>query len=78
MVDIIQILKWPGVVLLIALFAFIFFKKQFAALLDRTKKLGKGGLETYEAQISHPPKEQKGLMYSFANSRTHCSSRAKN
>ena len=39
-------LAWPLVVLIIALVCIFYYRKPFERLLDRTSKIGKGGLET--------------------------------
>lgn len=52
---------WPVVVLVIALVAIFAFRTQLAALISRTKKFGKGGLETFDAQPPQPTEEKKGV-----------------
>lgn len=70
MEQLIAILAWPGAVLIIALVALFTFRPQIAALIGRTKKVGKGGIETFEAQPAQPTDEKKGVeafLKSFDN-----------
>ena len=50
MEKIVEVLAWPLVVLIIGLVAIFVFRGQIAALIGRTRKVGEGGLETFEAQ----------------------------
>lgn len=55
------VLAWPSVVLIIALVAIFLFRSEVGALIGRTKKVGKGGIETFEGQPSQPTEEKKGV-----------------
>ena len=61
MEQLVAILAWPGVVLIIALVGIFAFRAQIAALISRTRKLGKAGLETFDAQPAQPTEEKKGV-----------------
>jgi hypothetical protein len=61
----IGIFAWPSVVLVIALTIIFLFRPQIAELITRTKKLGKGGIETFETQPSQPTEEKKGVEEFF-------------
>jgi len=61
MEQIVEILAWPCVVLVIALVAITKFRTDLANLIQRTKRLSKTGLETYEAQPSQPRDEKKAI-----------------
>jgi len=61
MEEIVEILAWPSVVLVIALVAIFRFRPDLANLIQRIKRLGKAGLETYEAQPSQPGDEKKAI-----------------
>lgn len=70
MEKLIAALAWPLVVLVIVLVAIFMFRGQIAALIGRTRKLGKGGLETFDAQPPQPTEEKKGVdefLRSFDN-----------
>lgn len=58
---IIAVLAWPAVVLVIALVAIFAFRGQIASLIARTRKLGKGGIETFDVQPAQPTEEKKGV-----------------
>jgi hypothetical protein len=58
---IIAALAWPTAVLIIALVAIVVFRGQIASLIGRTRKVGRGGLETYDAQPAQPTEEKKGV-----------------
>jgi hypothetical protein len=47
--QLVAILAWFGIEPLIALVGIFAFRAQIAALISRTRKLGKGGLETFNA-----------------------------
>lgn len=56
------ILNWPVVVLVIALVAMFVFRTPLSALIQRTKSVGKTGIETYyEAQPAEPRDEKKAI-----------------
>jgi len=57
-----DVLIWPVVVIILVIFSLFLFKPQIGKLIDRTKKVGKLGLETYEVQPSPPKEEKKELM----------------
>jgi len=59
------VLAWPVVVLIIVLVALILFRAQLGALISRTKKVGKGGIETFEGQPPQPTEEKKGVEEFF-------------
>lgn len=61
MEQIVAILAWPAVVLIVALVAIFVFRTQLAALIGRTKRLGKGGLETFDVQPPQSTEEKKGV-----------------
>ncbi len=61
MEKIVEILAWPAVALIIALVAILVFRSQLGALIQRTKRVGKTGLETYETQPSQPADEKKAI-----------------
>jgi len=65
MEQLVAILAWPGVVLIIALVAILVFRGQLAALIGRTRKVWKGGLETFDAQPAQPTEEKKGVEEFF-------------
>lgn len=55
------VLAWPAVVLLLGLTALLLFRSPIAALIGRTRKVGKTGLETFESQPTQPTAEKKGV-----------------
>lgn len=59
--SIINVLAWSAVVLIIALVAIFAFRSEMGALIGRTKKVGKGGIETFENQPPQPTDEKKGV-----------------
>ena len=59
--SLVKVIVWPAVVLIVAIIAIFVFRSQVAALISRTKRVGKGGLETYETQPTPPTEEKKGL-----------------
>lgn len=63
--SIISVLAWPAVVLIIALVAIFAFRVEVGALIGRTRKVGKGGLETFESQPPQPTDEKKGVEEFF-------------
>jgi hypothetical protein len=65
MEQLVAILAWPGVVLVIALVAIFLFRAPLTVLIQRTKSVGKTGLETYEAQPSQPGDEKKAIEEFF-------------
>lgn len=58
---ILGILAWPGAFLVLAVIALFIFRTQIAALIGRTKKVGKDGLETYDNQPAPPTEQKKGI-----------------
>lgn len=54
------VLAWPVVVLIIALFCIVLFRGELGVLISRTKKVSKGGIETFESQPPQPMEEKKG------------------
>lgn len=65
MEQLVGILAWPGVMLITALVALFLFRAPLAALIHRTKSVGKTGLETYEAQPAQPGDEKKAIEEFF-------------
>ena len=61
MEQIIAVLAWPVVALIVALVALLLFRPQVSALIGRTKKVGKGGIETFENQPAQPTDEKKSI-----------------
>jgi hypothetical protein len=59
--ELIKILAWPSVVLVIAVIFIFAFRGQIATLINRTRKVGKGWLETLESQPAQPIEEKKGV-----------------
>lgn len=59
METLIAVLAWPIVVLVIALVALFMFRGQVGALIGRTKRVGKGVLETFDSQPAQPTEETK-------------------
>ena len=50
-----DLITWPSVVLALGVLFIIVFRRPIADLLGRTRKVGKGGLETYDnAQLPAP------------------------
>lgn len=61
---------WPVAVLIIVLFALVFFRKELSSLLNRTKELGAGGLKAYDNPPPQPADEKKSadeFFRSFEN-----------
>jgi hypothetical protein len=54
-------LAWPAVVLIFGLVSIFAFRTQIAGLISRTKKLGKGGIETFDSQPVQPTEEKEGV-----------------
>jgi len=67
MTQLIPVVIWPLAVLFFAIFFILIFRQQVAALIDRTKKVGKGGIETFESLPSQPSAEKKGVEEYFRN-----------
>jgi hypothetical protein len=59
--QLIRIVAWPSVVIIIAIVVVFVFRAPIAALIGRTKKVGKGGLETFDGQPAQPTEEKKGV-----------------
>lgn len=55
------VLAWPSVVLIVAFVVLLLFRTELAALITRTKKVGKSGLETFDGQPPQPTEEKKGV-----------------
>ena len=53
-----QLLAWPVVVLILGIIVILVFKKPLERLIDRTQKVGKGGLEAGSA-IQIAPDQQR-------------------
>ncbi|MBI3824420.1 MAG: hypothetical protein HY294_00305 [Candidatus Rokubacteria bacterium] len=49
----------------IALVAILVFRGPLATLIGRTRRVGKGGLETFDAQPAQPTEEKKGVEEFF-------------
>lgn len=52
---------WPIAVVVVVVFALVLFRRDFSALINRTKEVGTGGLKTYENQPTQPVEEKKGV-----------------
>ncbi len=65
MEQIIAVLAWPVVALIVWLVALFLFRAPVSALIGRTKKVGKGGLEIFENQPAQPTDEKKGINEFF-------------
>jgi hypothetical protein len=61
----VAILAWAAVVLIVVLVAMFAFRGQIASLIGRTRKVGKGGLETFDTQPAQPTQEKKGVEEFF-------------
>jgi len=68
MKDIIAAINWPGVTLLLGGLALIIFRAQIRLLLNRTKKLSPGGLETYDTQQKGTSTDTKAEVDKFMSS----------
>ena len=62
---IVGLLAWPAAILLLAVIALFMFRPQIAALIGRTKKLGRDGLETFESHPPLPSDQKKGVEEFF-------------
>ncbi|MFO0792619.1 MAG: hypothetical protein U0586_01000 [Candidatus Brocadiaceae bacterium] len=71
MAQFVAILAWPAVAMIVALIAIFVFHSQLGGLIQRTKRIGKMGLETFEPQPSRPADEKKAIDDFFAPSTTH-------
>ncbi|MGH6635398.1 MAG: hypothetical protein ACRED0_04445, partial [Gammaproteobacteria bacterium] len=60
-----DILAWPAVIVVIALVVIFTFRAEIAALIGRTKKVSKAGIETFESQPAQPADERKGVEEFF-------------
>lgn len=65
MEQIVAVIAWPVVVLILGLVTVFLFRTQFSAFIGRTKKVGKGGIETFENQPTQPTNEEKGIEEFF-------------
>ncbi|MGE5443080.1 MAG: hypothetical protein ACM3SR_00555 [Ignavibacteriales bacterium] len=65
MEQLVATLAWPGVIPIIALVAILVFRVQISVLIGRTKKIGKGWIETFENQPAQPTEEKKGVEEFF-------------
>ena len=68
MEQILAVLAWPVVVLVVALVALSLFRGPLGALIGRTKKVGKGGIETFESQPAHLKNNQNYRLYKIGKS----------
>lgn len=55
------VLAWPVIALIVALVVLFLFRAELAALITRTKKVGKGGIETFEGQPPQATEGKKGV-----------------
>jgi len=62
---VVDALAWPGVFLILALVALFVFHREIKALIGRTKKVGRAGIETFESQPAQPTDEKKGVEEFF-------------
>lgn len=70
MEQLVTILVWPGVILIISIVFLFAFRGPISSLIDRTKKVSKGGLETFDVQQDQPTTEKKGIdeyLHNFDN-----------
>ena len=56
---------WPAVALLLGFGFFIIFRKPISSILDRTRKVGKGGLETFDTPQLPAPAEKPDPLAEF-------------
>jgi len=61
MEQIVGVIVWPIVVLVVAVVALFLFRAQIDAFIGRTRKVGKGGIETFESQPPQPTEGKKGV-----------------
>jgi len=54
-------LAWPGAVVILGCLVLILFRAQISALIGRTMKVGKSGIEIFEHQLAQPTDEKKGI-----------------
>lgn len=59
---------WPGAAVVLGLGAIIVFRHQFAALIARTKRVGKIGLETYDNPQTPAPIKKADPLAEFMGS----------
>ena len=60
-----EILVWPATALIFGIIALLLFRAPIAALIARTKKVGKDGLEAYESLPAPPSEDKKGVEEFF-------------
>lgn len=58
---IVATLAWPVVVLILGLVSVFAFRTQIGGLISRTKRFGKGGIETFDSQPAQPTEEKRGV-----------------
>lgn len=58
---IVATLAWPVVVLILGLVSVFAFRTQIGGLISRTKRFGKGGIETFDSQPVQPTEEKRGV-----------------
>jgi hypothetical protein len=61
----IDALAWPATALVLGFGFLLMFRKSIVSILDRTKKVGKGGLETFEAHQLPAPAEKPDPLAEF-------------
>ena len=59
---------WPAVALLLGFGFLLVFRKSISSILDRTKKVGKGGLETFDSPQLPAPAEKPDPLAEFMGS----------
>lgn len=57
MKEVLQILAWPGCVIVCVVFVCILFRQQVASLLDRAEEINKGGIKARAGKTSLPADE---------------------
>jgi len=62
---ILTLFAWPIALVVLGVVALLIFRRDIAALIGRTKKVSKEGLETYEHQPAPPSAEKKGAEEFF-------------
>ena len=64
-VALIDAFAWPAAVVVLGFAFFLIFRKPIASILDRTKKVGKIGLETFETPQLPAPAEKPDPLAEF-------------
>ena len=54
--EVLETLRWPGVVLVVSVVAILVFRRNLAAFIDRTRRISRDGLEAAPA-VQEPPPE---------------------